>query len=79
MPFWKAKVTDHDKEGKESESGYYISEPDEVEGILTAYDVHSLSRDLHEGTDEVPNVVLEQIDDNTANKSGGWISNFFGK
>lgn len=52
MPFWKAKVIDHDKEGRESESGYYIAEP---------------------------NVVLEQIDDNTANKSGGWISNLSGK
>jgi hypothetical protein len=79
MPFWKAKVIDHDKEGRESESVYYVSEPDKLEAVLTTYDVHSLSSDLHEGIDEVPNVDLEQIDDDTVNKSGGWISNLLGK
>ena len=79
MPFWKARVIDHDSDGNESESGYFIAEPDEVEAVLTAYDVHSMSSDLHEGTDDVPNVDLEEIYDDTASKSGGWISNFFSK
>ena len=74
MSNWLARVFDHNAKGEESESGYYIAEPDELEAILTAYDVHKLSKNLHEGTDEVPNVELEE----TETKSGSWISNFFG-
>jgi hypothetical protein len=79
MPFWKARVIDHDDQGRESESVYYVSEPDELEAVLTTYDVHSMSDDLHEGTDDVPNVDLEEVEDDAASKSGGWISNFFGR
>jgi len=75
MPFWLARVFDHDKKGEQSESGYFISEPDELEAVLTAYDVHEMSKDLHKGTDEVPNVELEEAQDV---QGGSWISNFFG-
>lgn len=77
MPFWKVKVTDHDSQGRQSESAYFIAEPDKVEAVLTTYDLHTLSTYLHEGTDEVPNVDLEEIDEEIANKSKGWISNFY--
>jgi|NOAtaT_5_FD_contig_31_2283472_length_582_multi_3_in_0_out_0_2 hypothetical protein len=30
-----------------------------------------MSDDLHEGTDDVPNVDLKEINDDTASKSGG--------
>ena len=73
MSNWLARIFDHNKEGEETESGYYIAEPDEVEAVLTAYDIHNLSKNLHEGTDEIPNVQLEEAQD----KSGSWISNFF--
>lgn len=79
MPFWKVKVTDHDSQGRQSESVYFVAEPDNTEAILTTYDLHTLSKHLHEGIDEVPNVDLEEIDEDTANKSRGWISNFFGR
>ncbi len=75
MPNWLVRVFDHDKEGRTSESGYFISEIDETEAILTAYDIHELSKDLHEGTDEVPNVELEEAQDVVG---GSWISNSFG-
>ena len=74
MPNWLARVFDHDKEGEPSESGYFISEPDEIEVMLTAYDVHKQSKYLHEGVDKIPNIELEEA----KNVGGGWISNFFG-
>jgi hypothetical protein len=76
MPNCLVRVFDHDKDGDESESGYFVSEPNELEVILTAYDAHAMSRYLHEGTDEVPNIELEEAEDSS---NGNWISNFFGK
>ena len=75
MPFWLARVFDHTDRGELTESGYFISEPDQIEAVLTAYDVHELSKDLHEGVDEIPNVELEEAEDVP---NGNWISNFFG-
>ena len=75
MPNWLAKVFDHDKDGKQSESGYYVAEPDDIEAVLTTYDVHHLSKGFHEGVDEIPNVQLEEVE----STGGGWISNFFGR
>lgn len=76
MSKWLVRVFDHNKKGQPSESSYFISEPNETETILTAYDVHYLSKDLHGGTDDVPNVELEEAQDVPG---GSWISNFFGK
>lgn len=74
MPNWLARVFDHNKEGEPSESGYFISEPDEVEAVLTAYDVHEMNKGFHEGTDQVPNIELEEAE----STGGSWISNLLG-
>jgi hypothetical protein len=74
MPNWLVKVFDHDKNGDESQSGYFVSEPDELEATLTGYDAHAMSAHLHEGTDEVPNIELEEAKDLP---NGSWITNLF--
>lgn len=59
MLSYLARVFDHTENGESTESGYFIEEPDALEAVLTAYDLHESSKSLHEGVDELPNVELE--------------------